>query len=130
MRLQYLAHEERQVASRERQDLEQLKQELRRLADLTAGSGGETATCPSSSPRGRHGRRPARATAKNAQGFARSGSSTGYGGDGGGGGGDAERQAQLSRLMQERDSLLGSGVYQPHDAVIVNLDRQINQLIK
>ncbi len=114
MRLQYLAHEERQVASRERQELEELKEELRRLADLTAGngSGGDKHTRVS----------PARQWKNDGARMPR--------GRGGGSDGDRKQtQAEVGRLAQERDALLASGVYQPHDAVIVNLDRQINRLL-
>lgn len=100
LRLQYLAHEERQISNQERMELEKLKAELRRLADLT------TRTEESEQPRFQNERASVQPAANHSS------------------------SNDLRRLTQERDSLLASGIYQPHDTVILNLERQIHSIIK
>ncbi|TGZ65723.1 hypothetical protein CRM22_005731 [Opisthorchis felineus] len=37
--------------------------------------------------------------------------------------------SELERLMEERDSLLGTGVYEPDDPIIINLEKRIQDLL-
>ncbi|CAH8465321.1 unnamed protein product [Schistosoma turkestanicum] len=43
---------------------------------------------------------------------------------------DAKIEAQVARLIEERDGLLSTGVYENSDSLIVDLDRQIRYLLE
>lgn len=42
---------------------------------------------------------------------------------------DEKIEAQITRLIEERDGLLNTGVYENSDSLIVDLDRQIRHLL-
>ncbi|CAH8480581.1 unnamed protein product [Schistosoma mattheei] len=42
---------------------------------------------------------------------------------------DEKIEAQITRLIEERDGLLNTGVYENSDSLIVDLDRQIRYLL-
>ena len=63
---------------------------------------------------------------------------TSAGGGGGGGGGAAgdewrppaaDSDAHVARLIEERDTLLRTGVYSADDRIVAQLDRQIREAI-
>ena len=107
MRMQYLAREEQELADAEKVELTLIKDELGKLRQATADS-------------------------QRSGGSGRSGRS-----GGGGGGAAAAGQAasggpgvpdNVRRLVDERNSLLRSGIYSPTDRVIAELDQRIASL--
>ncbi|XP_078422984.1 centrosomal protein of 120 kDa isoform X2 [Cetorhinus maximus] len=99
MRLRYLAAEEKEVVKTERQELEEIRNELNRLklqedkkesSDQQAPASGREA--------GDHARHP-----------------------------DEALDNYLARLIEERDTLLRTGVYTHEDRIISELDRQIRE---
>lgn len=98
MRMQYLAREEQELADAEKVELTLIKDELGKLRQATADS-------------------------------QRSGRSGGGGGEAGqAAGGGAGVPDNVRRLVDERNSLLRSGIYSPTDRVIAELDQRIASL--
>ncbi|XP_038660934.1 centrosomal protein of 120 kDa isoform X1 [Scyliorhinus canicula] len=99
MRLRYLAAEEKEVAKTERQELEEIKNELNRLK-LQEDKKESSDQRPLASGReaGDRARHP-----------------------------DEALDNYLARLIEERDTLLRTGVYTHEDRIISELDRQIRE---
>jgi centrosomal protein CEP120 len=121
MRLQYLAQEERQLASNERSQLEALKRQVTQLKSVVSQqerqgiqaprTWGYTSQAPPDMSEAGQGQAPQDATR------------------GAGGQLQPSQQQELARLMQERQSLLNAGIYSPDDAVIRQLDARISTLL-
>ncbi|CAL1615077.1 unnamed protein product [Knipowitschia caucasica] len=98
MRLKFLASEERNVTSQEREELQEIKNQINRLKDerlVPAPSLSGPAPSPS-------GHAPL----------------------------DDHMSDHLSRLLEERDTLLRTGVYTHEDRIISELNRQIQDAMK
>lgn len=100
MRLRYLAAEEKEVVNSEKRELEELKNELSKLKKLEEEKGKFGSE---DSPR--DGTRPFQPDL------------------------DLSLDDHISRLIEERDTLLRTGVYSTQDKIISELDRQIRESI-
>nr|XP_022334078.1 centrosomal protein of 120 kDa-like [Crassostrea virginica] len=100
MRLRYLAAEEKEVVSSEKKELEELKNELSKLKKFEEDRGKM-----SSEDSPRDGMRPLQPDL------------------------DYSLDDHISRLIEERDTLLRTGVYSTQDKIIAELDRQIRESI-
>ncbi|XP_048731906.2 centrosomal protein of 120 kDa-like [Ostrea edulis] len=100
MRLRYLAAEEKEVVSSEKKELEELKHELSKLKKLEEDKG---KGMPDNSPR--DGMYPLQPDL------------------------DYSLDDHITRLIEERDTLLRTGVYSTQDKIIAELDRQIRESI-
>lgn len=100
MRLRYLAAEEKEVVNSEKRELEELKNELSKLKKLEEEKG---KFGNEDSPR--DGTRPFQPDL------------------------DLSLDDHISRLIEERDTLLRTGVYSTQDKIIAELDRQIRESI-
>jgi centrosomal protein CEP120 len=111
MRLQYLAREERTITNTDRDALASIQGELGKLraaAGLSSGGNGNSNGSSSGRQGGWNGPAPTNApTAHTA-------------------GGTTD---ELRRLIEERSTLLESGVYAPDDRIINELDRRIEHLM-
>ncbi|CAH2296100.1 centrosomal of 120 kDa isoform X1 [Pelobates cultripes] len=99
MRLRYLAAEEKDVVKTERQELEEIRNELNRLRQLEE-------------------RKPPSATSDIASGRIDGSGSRPH---------EDGLEDYLTRLIEERDTLLRTGVYTHEDHIISELDRQIRE---
>ncbi|XP_029017049.1 centrosomal protein of 120 kDa isoform X3 [Betta splendens] len=90
MRLRYLATEEKEVARQDRQELDDIRNELNRLKQQEDRAG-KASTGP---------------------------------------GVNESSDEHLSRLLEERDTLLRTGVYTHEDRIIAELDRQIQEAMR
>lgn len=99
MRLRYLAAEEKEVVSSEKQELQDIKNELNKLRQLEE----ERIKSADVSPR---------------QGNITSGKVDPE---------DDSVEEHITRLIEERDTLLRTGVYTTQDRIIAELDRQIRE---
>ncbi|XP_061172082.1 centrosomal protein of 120 kDa-like isoform X1 [Saccostrea echinata] len=100
MRLRYLAAEEKEVVNSEKKELEELKNELSKLKKLEEEKGKFVSD---DSPRdGMHPLKPDL---------------------------DYSLDDHITRLIEERDTLLRTGVYSTQDKIIAELDRQIRESI-
>ncbi|XP_033827951.1 centrosomal protein of 120 kDa isoform X2 [Periophthalmus magnuspinnatus] len=106
MRLKYLSSEERKVTGQEREELEEIKNQINRLKDerlVPAPSlSGPAPSLPGPAP--------------SLSGLAPFG--------------DGHLSDHLSRLLEERDTLLRTGVYTHEDRIISELNRQIQEVMK
>uniref|UniRef100_UPI00398ED638 centrosomal protein of 120 kDa isoform X2 n=1 Tax=Pristiophorus japonicus TaxID=55135 RepID=UPI00398ED638 len=99
MRLRYLAAEEKEVVKTERLELEEIRNELNRLKLQEDKKESSEQRAPASgSAAGDHARHP-----------------------------DEALDNYLARLIEERDTLLRTGVYTHEDRIISELDRQIRE---
>ncbi|CAM9405665.1 unnamed protein product [Lampetra fluviatilis] len=112
MRLRYLAAEEKEVVRADRQELEGIKNDLNRLKLQ------EQQKEP--------GPKPAQLLLDAAAAGAAPRAAIGHGSDGAA---EESHDAHLTRLIEERDTLLRTGVYTHDDRIIVELDRQIRDAI-
>nr|XP_020450881.1 centrosomal protein of 120 kDa isoform X1 [Monopterus albus] len=96
MRLRYLATEEKEVVRQDRQELDDIRNELNRLKQQE-GKLGPTSYLPGSAP---------------------------------GPGVNESADEHLSRLLEERDTLLRTGVYTHEDRIIAELNRQIQDMMR
>eukprot|EP00911_Craspedida_sp_UC1_P002891 UC1_evm4s2112 len=115
LRLHYLAREERDLMQQEKSELCDLRQglgQLRKAALDPLSSGAAAAAAVTST-----GAAPPTTSAATAGDTLISASME-----------DADRQA-LRRLMQERKTLLDSGVYAPGDIIVTELERRIERLM-
>uniref|UniRef100_S4RQK6 Centrosomal protein 120 n=1 Tax=Petromyzon marinus TaxID=7757 RepID=S4RQK6_PETMA len=113
MRLRYLAAEEKEVVRADRQELEGIKNDLNRLKLQ------EQQKEP--------GPKPAQLPLETAAAGAAPRAAPGHGG--GAGAAEESHDAHLTRLIEERDTLLRTGVYTHDDRIVVELDRQIRDAI-
>ncbi|XP_076443605.1 centrosomal protein of 120 kDa-like isoform X2 [Babylonia areolata] len=102
MRLRYLAAEEKDVARSDNQQLEEIKNELNKLKQMEADKLKQTSD----------------------SNFADSGGHKPLNTDM-----NSSMDEHISRLVEERDTLLRTGVYTTQDKIIVELDRQIREAI-
>ncbi|KAL5004829.1 hypothetical protein ScPMuIL_018285 [Solemya velum] len=101
MRLRYLAAEEKEVVKSEKKELEDIKNELNRLRQLE-----ENRSKPDEANRVEfEGMKPLEPDL------------------------DSSMDEHITRLIEERDTLLRTGVYSTHDKIIAELDRQIKESI-
>ncbi|KAK7486793.1 hypothetical protein BaRGS_00021940 [Batillaria attramentaria] len=101
MRLRYLAAEEKDVARTDNQQLEEIKNELNKLKQLEA----EKLKHASDSNNFADSHKPLNTDL------------------------DGSLDEHITRLVEERDTLLRTGVYTTQDKIIVELDRQIREAI-
>nr|KAG5699532.1 hypothetical protein BaRGS_033728 [Batillaria attramentaria] len=101
MRLRYLAAEEKDVARTDNQQLEEIKNELNKLKQLEA----EKLKHTSDSNNFADSHKPLNTDL------------------------DGSLDEHITRLVEERDTLLRTGVYTTQDKIIVELDRQIREAI-
>ncbi|XP_067839140.1 centrosomal protein of 120 kDa isoform X2 [Heptranchias perlo] len=98
MRLRYLAAEEKEVVKTERQELEEIRNELNRLKLQEDKEPSEQRAPACGRDAGDHTQHP-----------------------------DEALDSYLARLIEERDTLLRTGVYTHEDRIISELDRQIRE---
>ncbi|XP_063434844.1 centrosomal protein of 120 kDa-like [Mytilus trossulus] len=98
MRLRYLAAEEKEVVKSDKKELEEIKNELNRLKQLEEE---KLKNSFENSPREVDGMRPLKPDL------------------------DCSIDEHITRLIEERDTLLRTGVYSTQDRIIAELDRQI-----
>ncbi|XP_070175091.1 centrosomal protein of 120 kDa-like isoform X2 [Littorina saxatilis] len=100
MRLRYLAAEEKEVAKSDNQQLEEIKNELNKLKQLEADKLKQSSDSNFGDPH-----KPLNTDL------------------------DSSVDEHISRLVEERDTLLRTGVYTTQDKIIMELDRQIRDAI-
>ncbi|XP_063719419.1 centrosomal protein of 120 kDa-like [Symsagittifera roscoffensis] len=102
MRLVHMAAEERKLASKEKDEIEELKLEITKLKDMQSsgksGKGGQMNSAGDGAP----------------DFFNQS---------------NDELESHVTRLIEERDTLLRTGVYNSSDKIIADLDKQIRDAI-
>ncbi|XP_063956230.1 centrosomal protein of 120 kDa-like [Lytechinus pictus] len=109
MRLRYLAAEEKEVAKEEKKELQEIKGELNRLKDSERSK--EKQQQATSQP----GEEDMNSEEHQQEGMHRIE--------------DAALEEHVARLIEERDTLLRTGVYTHQDRIISELDKQIRQAI-
>lgn len=108
MRLRYLAHEEKEVMQSEKQELHDIKQELDKL---------------------RNERQPVRERDTNEDRNSKNISTNGIDSDQQRALEEAELDNRVARMIEERDTLMQTGVYSTSDRIITELDRQIRETL-
>ena len=108
MRLRYLAHEEKEVMQSEKQELHDIKQELEKL---------------------RKERQPAQEDDKAVDRKSGSVRTEGVDTDQQRALEEAELDNRVARMIEERDTLMQTGVYSTNDRIITELDRQIRETL-
>ncbi|XP_033634352.1 centrosomal protein of 120 kDa-like [Asterias rubens] len=111
MRLRYLAAEEKEVVKSERQQLDEIKGELNRLKQQEVDKEQKAHQQQTPSPRETN---PEHKENTQPQGVGHI---------------DPGIEAHVARLIEERDTLLRTGVYTHQDRIISELDRQIRESI-
>eukprot|EP00041_Stephanoeca_diplocostata_P017701 m.362838 g.362838 ORF g.362838 m.362838 type:complete len:288 (+) comp20790_c0_seq3:202-1065(+) len=127
LRLQYLAREEHDILHGDRSELHAIRDELAHLRTAAANSAGAHAT--SHAPSHAHGgTAPAVVAGGGHIGSARSGGepltqATGHGTT------NTKATNALRRMIEERSTLLRSGIYSAEDRIIKELDNKIRDLL-
>ncbi|KAM4615826.1 centrosomal protein of 120 kDa [Polymixia lowei] len=103
MRLRYLATEEKEAVRTDRQELDDIKNQLNRLKQQENRVGPSSSSFP--------GPAPARGPSPSSGAL------------------NESADEHLSRLLEERDTLLRTGVYTHEDRIITELSRQIQQVM-
>jgi centrosomal protein CEP120 len=108
MRLRYLAHEEKEVMQSEKQELHDIKLELEKL---------------------KNERQPAQEDNKAVERKLHSEQSEGIDTDQQRALEETELDNKVARMIEERDTLMQTGVYSTNDRIITELDRQIRETL-
>ena len=110
MRLRFLASQEKEIANTERKELEDIKNELNRLKDQERSKHQETTV---QQEHLRSQQEAAMFAAREREEMQRK----------------EELDSKIAKLIEERDTLLQTGVYTTEDRIIAELDRQIREAI-